>query len=121
MGARDPDAAEIFAARALGPIASASGMRLLTGKRVVELVPVDAPLKDRAVRRLIDATGAEAALYAGDDAADLDAFAALDEAPVDAVKVAVRGPETPLPVVTAADVVVDGPEGMAELLRDLIP
>jgi trehalose 6-phosphate phosphatase len=120
-GTADPDAAEASAAAALGPLASAAGMRLLTGKRVLELVPNDASLKDRAVRRLIDASGAAAALYAGDDAADLDAFTALDDARVDAVKVAVRGPETPASVVAAADVVVDGPDGMADLLNDLIP
>lgn len=120
-GTLDPDAAEAFAAEALAAVASTAHMRLLAGKRVVELVPEGASLKDGAVRRLVDRAQVATALYAGDDAADLDAFAALDAVPIAAVKVAVRGPETPASVVAAADVVVDGPDGMAELLRELIP
>jgi hypothetical protein len=35
------------------------------------------------------------------------------------VRVAVRGPETPRAMVEAADVVVEGPEGLVDLLRTL--
>jgi len=61
-------------------------------------------------------------LYAGDDHADLDAFAALDQLArggLDTLKVAVRGPETPAALVEAADVVVEGPTGLVALLGQL--
>jgi trehalose 6-phosphate phosphatase len=120
-GTRDPDAAGAQALRALAPLAEAADMRIIGGKRVLELVPRDAPLKDAAVRRLLSSVEVDAAMYAGDDAADLDAFAALDAATATGVKVAVRGPETPAAVLDAADVVVEGPRGMRDLLRAVIP
>jgi hypothetical protein len=36
-----------------------------------------------------------------------------------AVRVAVRGPETPPALIEAADVVAEGPEGLVDLLRTL--
>jgi trehalose 6-phosphate phosphatase len=91
---------------------------------VVEFVPPDRPLKGGAVERLVGEHELEAVLYAGDDHADLDAFAALDRLSASedvraTVRVAVRGPETPPAMVEAADVVVDGPEGLVDLLRTL--
>jgi len=38
---------------------------------------------------------------------------------VDGVRVAVRSPETPAQLCAAADLVVDGPEGLLELLGAL--
>jgi hypothetical protein len=52
----------------------------------------------------------------------MDAFAALErlsERGVLAVRVAVRGPETPQELVRGADIAVDGPGGLVELLRFL--
>jgi hypothetical protein len=37
------------------------------------------------------------------------------------VKVAVGGPESPGALLTAADVVVEGPVGLVTLLRELLP
>jgi trehalose 6-phosphate phosphatase len=74
------------------------------------------------VERLVGENQLSAALFAGDDVADLDAFRALDglaDKGLLAIKVAVRGEETPGDLVDAADVVVDGPEGLVELLGQL--
>ena len=79
---------------------------------VLELVPRDRPMKGGAVERLAGEHGLEAVLFAGDDVADLDAFAALDRLAISglvAVKVAVRGAETPRELVAGADLSVDGP------------
>lgn len=105
-------------------LADAAGMALVPGKRVVELVPAGMPLKEAVVERIIEEQGLRAALYAGDDVADLRAFEALDRAREDgrlehAVKVAVRGVEAPDDLVEAADVVVEGPASMVELLATL--
>ena len=120
--APDPPAARSALLVALTPVATETGLELIEGKMVIELVPPDRPLKGGAVERLAREHELEAALYAGDDHADLDAFAALDrlaDRGVVTAKVAVRGHETPEALVAAADVVVDGPLGLVTLLRAL--
>ena len=120
--APDPSRARVELLATLEPVAAASGMTVLEGKMVVELVPRDRPLKGGAVERIAGELHLEAALYAGDDTADLNAFAALDRlqaAGVATAKVAVRGAETPDELVATADRVVDGPEGLVALLREL--
>jgi trehalose 6-phosphate phosphatase len=117
----DGDAAGGVLEERLGALADAAGMALVPGKRVVELVPAGMPLKEAVVDRIIEEEGLRAALYAGDDVADLRAFEALDRAREEGrlehtVKVAVRGVETPDDLVPAADVVVEGPAAMVELL-----
>jgi trehalose 6-phosphate phosphatase len=109
---------------ALQPVATEAGLVLIEGKMVLELVPPDRPLKGGAVERLVGEHALEALLYAGDDHADLAAFAALDRLSASeevdvAVRVAVRGPETPPALIEAADVVAEGPEGLVDLLRTL--
>ena len=66
-----------------------------------------------------------AALYAGDDATDLDAFRGLDElvemgALESAVRVGVRSDEGPSEIAEAADVVVDGTAGVHRMLETLL-
>jgi len=122
--ALDPASARAALLVALQPVATGAGLELIEGKMVVELVPPDRPLKGGAVERLVGEHALEALLYAGDDHADLDAFAALDRLSASedvgvTVRVAVRGPETPPAMVEAADAVVEGPEGLVDLLRTL--
>jgi trehalose 6-phosphate phosphatase len=122
--APDPVSARAALLVALQPVATEAGLELIEGKMVLELVPPDRPLKGGAVERLAREHGLRAVLYAGDDHADLDAFDALDRLIGSgdvgaAVRVAVRGPETPLALLNAADVVAEGPAGLVELLRTL--
>jgi trehalose 6-phosphate phosphatase len=107
---------------ALQPVASGAGLDLIEGKMVLELIPPGRPMKGEAVERLAREHALEAVLYAGDDHADLDAFGAIDRLAVRGlvgVKVAVRGAETPDDLVRAADLSVEGPSGLVELLRQL--
>jgi len=120
--APDPGAARQGLAEVLALVAEDADMEVIEGKMVVELVPKGLPRKGGVVEGMIREAGAKAALYAGDDRADLEAFAALDElagGDMTTVKVAVRGPETPQELVDAADLAVDGPSGLVALLRDL--
>jgi trehalose 6-phosphate phosphatase len=120
----DPDAAERTLREPLAAIGREAGLRLIDGKRVLELVPEGASLKGAAVDRVIAASGLGAALYAGDDVADLEAFAALERARsagAATVAVAVRGPETPSDLTASADVIVEGPDALVALLGRLIP
>jgi trehalose 6-phosphate phosphatase len=100
--------------------AASAGLEVIEGKRVLELVPAGRPRKGLAVARLVADGGADAALYAGDDVADVDAFEALRATPeLRSVCVAVRGEDMPAELGAAADVVVEGPAGLASLLRAL--
>jgi trehalose 6-phosphate phosphatase len=120
--AGDPRSARERLAAALRPLADEAGLELVEGNMVVELLGRGHPMKGAAVERLAIRHGLDAVLYAGDDRPDLDAFAALDrlaERGVHAVRVAVRGAETAPALLSAADVVVDGPRGLVELLGQL--
>ena len=88
------------------------------GRKVLELRPPVAADKGTAVRHLLGERGLVRALYAGDDTTDLDAFAALEPLEL-GVRVAVASAEGPAELREAADVVVDGPAAMLELLRRL--
>ena len=119
--ALDPLPAREALLRALAPLAEAEGLELVEGKMVVELMP-DRPRKGGAVLRLAEELDLQGVMFAGDDVADLEAFEALDRLEAQgvlAVRVAVRGPETPADLLEAADMVVDGPAGLVELLRAL--
>jgi trehalose 6-phosphate phosphatase len=120
--APDTDAARAALMVALQPVATESGLEVIEGKMVIELVPPGRPMKGSALERLAGEHGLRAVLYAGDDHADLDAFEALDRlaaSGAQVVRVAVRGRETPRALVDTADIVVDGPVGLVELLRSL--
>ena len=105
--------------------AEAAGFATHWGRKVLEIrppVPVD---KGQAVRELVARSGVRAALFGGDDATDLDAFAALDalveRGGLDAaVKVGVRSAEGPAAIAERADHVVDGTEGFVEVLEALL-
>ena len=88
------------------------------GRKVLELRPPVGAHKGTAVVRLLGERGLERALYAGDDATDLDAFRALDGLEL-GVRVAVASAEAPPGLREAADLVVAGPGELLELLRTL--
>jgi trehalose 6-phosphate phosphatase len=104
-------------ARAIAAEAEAEGFALHWGRKVLEIRPPIEVNKGQAVTELIRRHGLRSALFAGDDATDLDAFRALDA--VDGVRVGVRSDEGPAAIVERADLVVDGPEGFAEVLAAL--
>lgn len=117
--APDPAAAEAAILPRLGEIAREAGLDLVLGKLAMEITP-SGPRKGAAVERLVRDAGVGAALYAGDDLPDLEAFEALDRLAWDGVrtvKVAVRGDEERPELEAAGDLVVEGPAGMTTLLR----
>ena len=121
-GLDDPLAAAAAAEPALADLAAAQGLELLGGKRILELMPAGRPRKGGAVERIVRERSLEAAMFAGDDVGDLDAFTALTRLRTEGVwtcSVIARGPETSDEVAAAADLAVDGPEGVVALLRQL--
>jgi trehalose 6-phosphate phosphatase len=116
-GADDEDAARAEL-EAVAEQARAAGLRARFGRKVLEVLPrVDAD-KGTAVRALLQQSGASRALYAGDDSTDLDAFRALDGLEV-AVRIAVASPEGPRALADAADIILQSPSELRELLGRL--
>lgn len=112
------EAAAVSSLRNVAERALEEGFRPRWGRKVLEIRPPLAANKGTAVQALLDSSGLEKALYAGDDATDLDAFRALDGLEV-AVRVAVVSDEAPTDLGLAADVRVGGPDELLELLRRL--
>jgi trehalose 6-phosphate phosphatase len=119
--APDPEVARQALFEALDPLATAAGMSLIEGKRVLELVPKGAPTKGDLL--LSEGEGLGCVLYAGDDLADIEAFAAVDRLAAggaEGIKVAVRSAETPSALLGAADIVAERPADLVELLATLV-
>jgi trehalose 6-phosphate phosphatase len=119
----DEEGAHAFL-RSLAQRASEAGFATHWGRKVLEIRPPVEISKAQAVRDMVLETRPKVALYGGDDATDLDAFAALDALVAeghldDAVRVGVRSAEGPEEIVRRADLVVDGVEGFAEVLEHL--
>ena len=115
--ADDEDAARAYLAR-VAEAAERAGLVPRWGRKVLEVRPPVEADKGTAVAALVTRAGVRRALYAGDDATDLDAFGGLDGLEV-AVRVAVDSGEAPPGLLTSADLVVQGTDGVLALLRAL--
>jgi len=104
--------------RGVAARATALGLRAQFGRKVLEVRPPVAADKGTAVRALLEQRGLQRALYAGDDTTDLDAFRGLDGLDL-SVRIAVASAEGPPELRDAADLVVESPAELTELLRGL--
>lgn len=123
-GAPDEALAE-EAVREIARRAEAEGLAVHWGRKVLEVRPPVRVDKGGAVQRLLRDVDVDAALYAGDDTTDLDAFRALTELAESgrlkaAVRVGVRSDEGPPAIAEEADVVVDAGDGVRALLAALL-
>jgi trehalose 6-phosphate phosphatase len=124
-GAPDETAAEM-AVRAIATEAETEGFQTHWGRKVLEVRPPVHVDKGIGVRNLLTDADVAHAMYAGDDATDLDAFRALADLVAEgrlqtAVRVGVRSDEGPAEIEREADVLVDGPGGVHRLLESLLP
>jgi trehalose 6-phosphate phosphatase len=104
-----------------GRQAARSGLSIRPARMSFELHPPIPADKGTALRDL--AGGLSSMCFLGDDLGDLPAFAELERLAGDgvaAVRIAVRSDEAPEELLDAADLVVDGPEGARDLLRELL-
>jgi len=116
----DPAAALARLREPLSRLADSTGLTVEPGRLVLELRPPGMD-KGAALRRLSTERAAGSVLYCGDDLGDLTAFAAIRGLRAEGVPgcaVASESTESP-PVAAAADLVVDGPAGIAAFLADL--
>jgi trehalose 6-phosphate phosphatase len=118
----DPEAAETASSARLAVIAATHDLEVVPGKRILELAPAGRPRKGGAVERIATDRELAAVLFAGDDVGDLDAFAGLDRLRTRGLwtcAIAAGGRETPAEVLAAADLVLEGPSGVAALLASI--
>lgn len=118
--AADPAGALALLRKPLTALAVRHGLVVEPGRLVIELRS-DGSDKGTALRGLVVERGGTSALYAGDDLGDLSAFAAIDamrEEGIAGFKICSGSAEV-VEVARRADVVVDGPAGIAALLEGL--
>lgn len=124
-GAPDQEAARA-AIDAIAAKADSSGLRTHWGRMVLEVRPPVRIDKGAGIASFLEGTQIENAIYVGDDSTDLDAFRMLTQLMGDgrlahATKVGVHSEEGPPEIVSEADLVVEGTDGVLELLSALLP
>ncbi|CAL9459770.1 hypothetical protein SUDANB58_02624 [Streptomyces sp. enrichment culture] len=118
--ATDPQAAFEALREPLAGLAARHGLVVEPGRMVLELRP---PGMDKgvALTEYVRAIGAGSVLYAGDDLGDLPAYAAVDglRAAGTPGLLVCSGSDEVTELRERADLVVDGPAGVVDLLRSL--
>lgn len=100
------------------------GLRITAGRGVIEARPPIRANKGTATRKVVEEYEPEKAMFMGDDATDLDAFRELEKlreegALREILRIGVESEEGPPEIVSEADLVVEGTEGVEEVLRVL--
>jgi trehalose 6-phosphate phosphatase len=116
--APDPGAAFADLRPRARQIGADNDLEVVPGRFVLELRPPGMD-KGGTLRRLVAESGVQVVVFAGDDLGDLPAVRALRELDVAGVVVCSDSLETPDELRQAADIVVDGPAGVIELLRSM--
>jgi len=122
--AADPSAALALLRQPLSDLAHRHGLRLEPGRLVLELRPAGID-KGTALERLAGEVEGVAVLYAGDDLGDLAAFDAIDRlraAGIAGLTICVGasiGADTVPALAARADLVVESPAALVELLNHL--
>jgi trehalose 6-phosphate phosphatase len=125
-GAPDEEAARAEV-DAVAAKAQAAGLHTHWGRKVLEVRPPIQIDKGAGITAFLAKAGAEidVVLYAGDDTTDLDAFRALTRLVSEgrlaqAIRVGVSSEEGPSEIAAEVDIVVDGPEGVRDVLAALV-
>ncbi len=116
----DPEAAFGRLLPALEELAGAHDLVVEPGRSVIEIRSPGSH-KGAAVRTIVDELGAGGFLFAGDDLGDVEAFEAVRQYADDGMPtlLVASSSEEENALVDLADVVVDGPDGVLGLLREL--
>jgi trehalose 6-phosphate phosphatase len=117
----DPSAALARLGEPLGDLASSVGLVAEPGRHVVELRPPGMD-KGQAVRSLVEQSHARSVMFTGDDLGDLPAFAEVRRLRDEGLPglLVCSGSDEETALAEQADLVVDGPPGVAALLGDLV-
>lgn len=118
-----PEATRQAILEALSKIPAAKGLRVVEGRKVIELRPPVAIDKGTTIDTLIDRYHLRAAIYLGDDETDVDAFRVLKghRGPsFQGIAIGVLGEETPSLVMKEADLFLSGVEDVERFLGWLV-
>ncbi len=99
------------------------GMRLSEGKMVVEVLAPLAINKGQALRRYVQQFKLRGVVFAGDDRTDIDAareIVRLRQEGIAALTIVVRHQDTLPELLELADITVEGVEGMAKLMQEMV-
>ena len=123
-GVPDEEGAE-EAIRAVAERAEATGYKTHWGRKVLEIRPPVRIDKGAGIVALLRDSDLVAAVYVGDDRTDIDAFRGLEQLVEmgrlgTAVRIGVRSDEGPPELEAEADAMVEGTEGVRELLKALL-
>ena len=123
-GVPDEEDAEA-AVREVAARAEKAGFTTHWGRKVLEIRPPVRIDKGAGIVSLLRDTDLAAAIYVGDDVTDLDAFRGLAELVEkgrlgSAIRIGVRSDEGPAKLSEEADWMVEGTDGVRELLRALL-
>ncbi|MEP6666550.1 MAG: trehalose-phosphatase [Nocardioidaceae bacterium] len=120
---RLPNPEEAFATikAPLTELAERNGLTTEVGRMVVEIRPTGMD-KGLALRAVVDETGASSVLFAGDDLGDLAAFAEVERLRDSGFSglLVCSGSTEVAALAERADLIVDGPEGVASFVEDLV-
>ena len=122
-GAPDEEAARA-AIDTIAARAQEAGLRTHWGRKVLEVRPPIRIDKGAGILSFLEDVDVDVAAYVGDDVTDMDAFHALTQLVQDgrlskALRVGVRSEDGPPEITGEADLVVEGTEGVQELLAVL--
>jgi trehalose 6-phosphate phosphatase len=123
-GAPDEASARAHVER-LAQEAESAGLWTHWGRKVLEIRPPVRIDKGAGIVSLLRDTDLAAAVYVGDDMTDIDAFRGLTELVEmgrlgTAVRIGVRSEEGPSKLADEADAMVEGTDGVRELLKTLL-
>ena len=121
--ARDPEQAHKLIMDTLREPAHAHHFLLSSGKRVIDIKPAFAINKGQALRSFVERFKLASVLFAGDDRTDLDAILEIERLRQEgyhAAAITVQAADTLPELLEHADLVVQGVEGMARLLQDIV-
>jgi trehalose 6-phosphate phosphatase len=121
--AADPEHAEQFLAEEILEKAQSLGLKVTRGRMVIEIRPPVELNKGTSVIELAEEYQLNGLVYLGDDVTDVDAFVALRERRQQTgghfYAIGVESDDTPASVVENADALVNGVDGVLELLNQL--
>jgi trehalose 6-phosphate phosphatase len=105
----------------LRELADDTGLVAEPGRFVIELRPAGMD-KGQALRSLVEEAGVDTVVFTGDDLGDLPAFEEVDRLRSQGLSgvLICSGSEEVTALVDHADLVVDGPEGVATFIADLV-
>ncbi len=117
----DPESALEALRDPLRGLAQRCGLTAEPGKKVIELRP-EGMDKGQALRRIVEDADARAVAFTGDDLGDLAAFEEVDRLRATGVPglLVCSGSTEEHALATRADIVVDGPRGVSDLLTGLL-